>query len=106
MAGPPSAAPALLGGEAELLDAVPHLVAIDAEELPRLRLIPAGSLERLDKQLPFDLVEADALGRQFEFGGRDRSCQRREVTWLEPLVLDEQHRPLDRVAHLADVARP
>ena len=57
----------LLDGEAELLDAVPHLVAIDAEELSRLRLIPAGSLERLHEQLTLDLVEADALGRQLEF---------------------------------------
>src|SRR6267142_6783662 len=96
----PDIRPGLLGlhREAELLDAVPDLIAVDAEELPRLRLIAARPLERLHEQLTFDLVEADALGGQLELGRRDRARQRGELAGLQPFMLDEQHRALDGVA--------
>ena len=50
--------------EAELLDAVADLIAIDAEQLRRMRLIAAGPFEGLDEELPLDLFELDAFGRQ------------------------------------------
>ena len=68
---------ATAGGEAELLDAVAHLVAIDAEQLAGLRLIAAGSLERLHQQLPLDLVEVDAFGRQLELRRRRPTARQR-----------------------------
>ena len=71
--GSPSRQPAPRGSrkrrswlQAELLDAVPHLVAVDAQQLRRLRLVAAGALERLHQELPLDLVEVHALGRQPE----------------------------------------
>jgi hypothetical protein len=47
--------------QAELLDAVPHVIAIDAEELSGLTLTASGALERLVQELPFDVIEVDAL---------------------------------------------
>jgi shikimate 5-dehydrogenase len=47
--------------QAELLDAVSHLIAIDAEELSGLTLTASGALERLGQELPFDVIEVDAL---------------------------------------------
>ena len=58
--------------EPELLDAIAHLVAIDPEQLPGVRLIAASALERLNQQLPLDLLEVDALRRQAE--RRAASC--------------------------------
>ena len=52
--------------EPELLDPVAHLVAVDAEQLPGVRLVATRALERLHQQLPLDLLEVDALGRQPE----------------------------------------
>jgi len=51
----------LLGGQAELLDPVADLVAVDAEELGRLRLVAAGAVERLGQQLTLDVIEVDAF---------------------------------------------
>ena len=91
--------------EAELLDPVAHLVAVDAEQLRRLGLVAAGALERLHEQLPLDLLEVDAFGRQPELGRR-HAARQREVLRLELAAVDQQHRALDGVAQLADVAGP
>ena len=56
------------GGQAELLDPVPDLVAIDTQELPGLCLIAVGTFQGLDQQLPLDFVETHPFGRQLELG--------------------------------------
>ena len=56
--------------QAELLDAIAHLIAIDAEQMTGLGLVAAGALERLNHQLPLDGLEVDALGRKSERCGR------------------------------------
>ena len=43
--------------ETELLDAIAHLVAIDAQELPRMRLVALRALQRLHQKLPLDFFE-------------------------------------------------
>jgi hypothetical protein len=61
----------LVGHEAaqpEFLDPVPHLIAVDPEQLPGMRLIAAGALECLHKELTLDVFEVDAVGRQPEQG--------------------------------------
>src|SRR4030095_11504135 len=46
---------------AKLFEAVADLVAIDAEQLRRPALVSSGAFERLRQQLPFDVLEVDAL---------------------------------------------
>ena len=72
--------------QAELLDAVAHLIAVDAEQLGRLALVSAGALERLHQQLAFDLFEVDALRRQSKLCRLNGPRQRREVRRLERIV--------------------
>ena len=48
----------------ELLDAVANLVAVQAEQCRRARLVPAGALERLHDERPFELLEIDARMRE------------------------------------------
>src|SRR5688572_28945930 len=92
--------------ETEFLDAVPDLVAVDAEKLCRLGLISVRALERLDEQLAFDLLEVETLRLQLERGGGDRAGQGGEIVGYEALAIVEQHRALAGVFQLADVARP
>src|SRR5262245_18243958 len=92
--------------QAELLDAVSNLVAVDAEELRRLALVASGTLDGLGQPLTLDVLEVDALCRQTELRGFNASSERREIRRFEPVAIDQQHRPLDRVAQLADVAGP
>src|SRR5687767_12609852 len=87
-----------LGLEAELVEPVTDLIAVDAEQLRRLCLIAAGALQGLRQQLPLDVLEIDAFGRQAELRRGDGAGQRREVIRLEPLLVDQQHCPLDGVA--------
>ena len=68
--------------ETELLDAVPHLVAIEPEELGRVRLVAAGPFQCLHQQLALDVVETDASWRQAEL--RDCVC----VTTEHRQILD------------------
>src|SRR5688572_13997440 len=72
---------ALLGGrrQPELLDPIAHLIAVDAEQASRVRLVPIGAIQRLQKEIPFDLLEIETLGRQLERGGGRAARQRREV---------------------------
>jgi len=49
------------GRQAKLPDAVPDLVAVDAEKLPCLRVIAAAPLERLGEQLSFQFFEPDSV---------------------------------------------
>ena len=109
--GAPAPAPTPLVdglGEAELLDAVADLIAVQAEQRRRPRLVAAAALERLDDQAALELLEIDALGRQ-----RDRRAP--PCAWppapgspvgSSHVALGEQHGALDGVAQLADVARP
>src|SRR5262245_6615601 len=93
--------------ETEFLDAIPHLVAIDAQKLPCMCLVALRALERLDQQLPLDLFEIDATSRQLKL--LRAACsphQAREVARFEPVTIHEQHGALDRVAKLADIPRP
>ena len=50
----------------EFLDSVSHVVAVDPEQLAGMRLVARGPLERLDDELPLDLLQLHALGRQLE----------------------------------------
>jgi len=92
--------------EAELLDPVAHLVAIDPEQLTCVRLVAVRALERLHQQLLLHLLEVDAFGRQPEAGRNGVAREGRKVLGDQPLTIHQQHRPLDRVAKLADIARP
>src|SRR5665213_1683126 len=63
---------ALGGGlpfELELLDAVPDLVAIQAEERRRAGLVPAAPFERLHDERPLQLLDVDARRREFHAVG-------------------------------------
>ena len=92
-------------GQAEFFTAVRNLVTVDAEQLRRLGLIAARTLERLREELTFDVVEPDAFRGQREFDRRDAPRQR-EVLRLQVAAVDQEHGALDRVAQLADVAWP
>src|SRR5258706_5763131 len=56
--------------QAELLDPVSHLVAVDPQKPGRVRLIAVGPLQRLHQELTLDLLEVHAVGRQVEAGVR------------------------------------
>jgi hypothetical protein len=92
--------------ESELLDAVSDLIAIDAKQLRRLRLVAASAFERLCQELSFYVLEVDALRRKLKLQGRHGSRQRREVMPLEPFALHQQHCTLDGVAQFANVPGP
>src|SRR5688500_14463459 len=55
--------------KAELLDAVADLIAVDAEQLARVRLVAIGAGKSLQQQLLLDFFELNALRRQFEQRG-------------------------------------
>lgn len=44
----------------ELLDSAADLIAIQSEERRRARLVAAGAGQRLDDEIPFELLEIDA----------------------------------------------
>src|SRR5688500_12176331 len=93
--------------EPELLDAVPNLIAVEAEQGGGLRLVPSRTFESLNDQTAFEGFELDALCGKLEIcAGSDCRGQRREVLGLEPLRIRKQHRALDDIAQLAHVARP
>ena len=50
----------------ELLDPVADLIAVQAEQRGRARLVPAAALERLDDERPLELLEVDAVRRQLD----------------------------------------
>src|SRR5215470_5884085 len=52
--------------ELELLDAVADLVPVQPQKGRGARLIPAGALERLDDEGPFELFEVHAASRQLD----------------------------------------
>ena len=54
--------------QAEFLDPVSHLVAIDSEQGAGVGLVAARALERLHQQLTLHLFEVHAVGRQAERG--------------------------------------
>jgi len=74
--------------EVELLDSVADLVAVQAEQRRRARLVPAGPLERLDDQRAFELFEIDARRRQFDavVEARRAGAAEREVAGGEGLA--------------------
>src|SRR5262245_46953536 len=72
--------------ETELLDAIPHLVAIDSQKLTCMCLVALRALERLDQQLPLDLFEVDTTDGQLKL--LRAACsphQAREVARFEPV---------------------
>ena len=71
-----------------------------------MRLIAARPLQRLHQQLPLDVLETTPSGgrRNVAFDAlRDRAA---EVLGRQQSLVRQQHRALDRVAELADVAGP
>ena len=93
--------------ETEFFDAVSNLIAIEPEQRRCSRLVPAGALQRLHDQLAFEGVEAQAFFRQVQ-----RPCRRASIAAngkvfrREPIGFGKQHRALDRVAQLTNVAGP
>src|SRR5690349_168731 len=75
--------------QSELLDPVAHLIAIDTEQTSRVGLIPVGAIQRLQKEIAFDLFEIEPVGRQLEAGRTRPARQRRKVLGGQPFVLDE-----------------
>src|SRR4051794_35185570 len=60
---------ALLPGDAfelKLLDAVANLIAIQTKKSRGFGLVPPGSLERLNDERSFQLLEIEPSGRQFD----------------------------------------
>src|SRR5205823_11554497 len=97
----------LLPFELELLDAVANLIAIEPEQRGRARLVPAAALERLHHKRALELLELDAVRRQLHaLGQPNAGAGERKVFIAELLALGEQHRALDGVAQLADIAGP
>ena len=92
--------------QAELLNAIPNLIAIDPEQVSGLRLIASGALQRLNHQLTLHGLEVDNLRRKAERCRCRRFRQRGEVLDAKQTMIGEQHRPFDRIAKLAHVARP
>src|SRR6185503_9200050 len=89
-----------------LLDAIAHLISIDAEQMTGLSLVATGTLKRLNEQLPLDSLEIDALRGQPEDGRRRGARYGNEILHTEQAVVGEQHCAFDGVAKLANVARP
>ena len=56
----------------ELLHPVPHLIPVQPEQFGRPCLVVAGALERLNDELPLDVLQIHAFGGQRELGGRRR----------------------------------
>lgn len=50
-------------GEAELLDAIPDLIAVDAEQLAGLGLIATATFQRLHQELTLDLFKVHTFDR-------------------------------------------
>src|SRR5262245_51098791 len=95
--------------ERELLDPIADLVAIEAQERGGLGLVPAGAFERLNHQRPLELLEVETGGRQLDLAAKPDATDgaaRGEVLDREHRVLRQQHRALDGVPQLADVAGP
>src|SRR5574338_1392533 len=84
--------------EAELLDSVPDLVPVEPEQRGRLRLVSAGPAERLLYEVTFERFEVHSVRRQLKT--RFHLAPRRqqgEISFVEPIGFNEQHRALDRV---------
>ena len=65
-------------GEAELLDTIPHLIAVQPEQCGRARLVPVRPFERLHDQVALELLQIDASGRQVHsFSRRSTGCRSR-----------------------------
>src|SRR5262245_3502475 len=93
--------------ETELLNPIANLIAIEAEQRGGPGVIPARTGQRLDDQLAFHLLEAEALIGQIVVP-RCRSPRNRhwKVLRFEPVAVGEKHRSLDGVSQFPDVARP
>ena len=64
--------------QAELLDAIANLIAMQTEERGRPRLVAAGAFERLHHQALLHFLEVHAFGRQLEPAvARGRPCDAR-----------------------------
>src|SRR5687768_15238581 len=94
--------------EPELLDAIADLIAVHTEQCGGARLIPSGPLKGLHDERALELLEVDAVRRQFNaLGETGRSTGRKRKIAIGQLVaIGQQHRALDGIAELADVARP
>src|SRR5690242_8447014 len=69
----------------KLLDAIADLIAIQPEQRRGFRLVPTGSLERLDDKRTFELFEIDASGWQLDGVSKadGHGAARREVARAE-----------------------
>src|SRR6185436_7786492 len=98
--------------EAPGVDAVPaHLVVDDplgrVEQPGRLGAVPPGGLQRILDQILF--IGADGVPERHARDGARRLGglqRRREVVAVDHLAVAHQHRSLEGVLELADVARP
>ena len=93
--------------ELELLDTVADLIAIDAQQGCRARLVPTAALERLHHKRPFELLEIDAMrGQLHPLADAKPRTGERKVRVGQLVALGKQHGALDGVAQLTDVTRP
>ena len=93
--------------EAELLDPVPNLVAIQAKQCPGTGLVAGAAPKRLNQQTSLQPLEVDSPGGQLELvAGADCRSEGREIMGIQPIAVREQHGPFDDVAKFPHVARP
>ena len=70
--------------QSKLFNAVTHLVAVDPQQVPGVRLVSATAVQRLHDQLAFDLLEVHSLRGQSE-GGRDGVPRQRTEVIGDPV---------------------
>jgi len=82
-------------GEAELLDAIADLIAVEAQQRGGAGLVAAGARERLLDQAALELVEPNARRRQLEVlrhrpgaAARDREVRGRQLVEAVSPTLD------------------
>jgi hypothetical protein len=92
-----------LRDKAELLDPVADLIAIEAEQLRGLAVVPVTAFQCLHKELALDLLHLHSFRWRPELRRHRGRARELKVVEFDPLVSGQQHGPLDRVAQLADI---
>src|SRR5262245_35286523 len=94
--------------ELEFLDAIADLIAIEAEQRRRFRLVPAAPFERLHDQRPLELFQLDPRCRQLHAFGDSGDARPawRELIRVQLVAFGEKHRAFHDIPQLADVAGP
>jgi hypothetical protein len=99
--------PASIAREAELLDPVADLIAIESEQRRRARLIPAGTLQGLNHEVAFEAFEIDAGWRQVHFSASATAhVWKCKVPRVQKLTVGNEHGAFENRPELANIPRP